>query len=237
MREILEYEIEDLIPTVEAVLQRQGIPRNTKPEDKIVDLVSKAGQVFVETAEPTGLVMDVSVEEFAEIYAGNGLNEPETPVAEIYPKAEYLALFAITLGQSLSDSINELFEDNDFALASMLDAIGSEATELAGLATESDYLEQLNNVGPKERQVLRYSPGYCGWHISGQEALFEALEPEEIGIELTDSFLMQPIKSISGVMIVGPPEIHDFVISYKFCDNCKTRDCRQRIKRVFEKSG
>jgi hypothetical protein len=79
-------------------------------------------------------------------------------------------------------------------------------------------------------RILRYSPGYCGWNLTGQRALFAALGPEEIGIHLTDSCLMEPVKSISGVMVMGPADIHRFTDDYSFCLTCPTHDCRRRIK-------
>jgi hypothetical protein len=43
---------------------------------------------------------------------------------------------------------------------------------------------------------------------------------------------MEPLKSISGIMAVGPPEIHEFDDDYAFCSECGTRDCRRRIAKV-----
>ena len=81
--------------------------------------------------------------------------------------------------------------------------------------------------------VLRYSPGYCGWHISGQRRLFDYLDPGQIGITLRESFLMDPLKSVSGVLIAGPREIHRFTDDYDFCDQCDTRGCRQRLRALY----
>ena len=81
-------------------------------------------------------------------------------------------------------------------------------------------------------RILRYSPGYCGWNLTGQRALFTALGPEEIGIHLTESCLMEPVKSISGVAVIGPADIHGFTDDYSFCAACPTHDCRRRIKEL-----
>lgn len=236
MKEYLEYNVPDLLPEFDTVLRQQGIPKDKIPDERTVDLVYQAITMFGELCEPIGVVDDIEIEEFEKIYEGEGLNEPETPVSEIFPRADNLALFALTVGEEVSEKISELFREHDFALASMLDAVASEATELAGVITEGDYFNNLigDKLRIRESQILRYSPGYCGWHISGQKRLFEYLEPEDIGITLTDSYLMRPIKSISGVMIVGPAEIHNFAISYKFCDTCKTRECRDRIRRLYK---
>lgn len=83
--------------------------------------------------------------------------------------------------------------------------------------------------------TMLFSPGYCGWHVSGQKRLFESLRPDEIGIELSESFLMQPLKSVSGVIVVGPREIFDFDDAFSFCDECSTHSCRDRIRTVLER--
>jgi hypothetical protein len=83
--------------------------------------------------------------------------------------------------------------------------------------------------GRPESVALAYSPGYCGWHISGQKQLFAFLKPEQIGISLTKSCLMRPLKSVSGVVIVGHGSIHEFQDAYPFCERCRTHGCRDRI--------
>jgi cobalamin-dependent methionine synthase I len=54
----------------------------------------------------------------------------------------------------------------------------------------------------------RYSPGYCRWTVAEQKKLFSLLPPEFCGITLSDSCLMQPIKSISGFIGIGPKIRH-----------------------------
>ena len=49
----------------------------------------------------------------------------------------------------------------------------------------------------------RYSPGYCVWHLKEQKSLFSLLPAEYCNITLTDSCLMQPIKSVSGLIGIG----------------------------------
>ena len=48
------------------------------------------------------------------------------------------------------------------------------------------------------RHSLPYSPGYCGWDIREQQKLFSLFPPQPCGITLSDSFLMSPVKSVSG---------------------------------------
>jgi len=232
MREILEFDPEEIRPELEAVLRRQGIPDGAKVDQKIFALIENALEIFVELSQPLGTVAEVNQWEFQEIYEGEGLNDTPNPVAQIFPKADKMALYALTLGSEISQEIADLFENHEFALASILDAVASEAAENANTLASRDYLNYVirNSIVPSEKAILCYSPGYCGWHISGQKKLHEFLQSEEIGIILNDSFMMEPLKSISGVMIYGDKKIHEFDDSYPFCDKCLLHECRDRIR-------
>ncbi|MDH4217990.1 MAG: hypothetical protein OEW23_04335 [Candidatus Aminicenantes bacterium] len=56
-------------------------------------------------------------------------------------------------------------------LGIMLDAVASAAAEMSADAVERNYLERLReeNRVANSAAVMRYGPGYCGWHVSGQK--------------------------------------------------------------------
>jgi len=72
--------------------------------------------------------------------------------------------------------------------------------------------------------TLRFSPGYCDWPLTEQKKLFSLFEPEDITVQLLDSFLMQPVKSISGVFGIVPQES----APYNPCRYCDDRACKAR---------
>jgi len=217
-------------PTESAVLEAQGIPANVQPDKRIIELVQKSIDIYNNLAKPKGITKEISVKQFAAIYNGEGKNETETPLGNIFKLSDKLALFAVTVGEDICVEISRLFEQNDFALASMLDSTASEGVEKAAIYIEQTFANNLNtndNANSSEA-VTRYSPGYCGWHISGQRKLFDFLNPEKIGIDLNESFLMKPIKSISGVIMAGEKEIFDFSDDYIFCADCADHSCGNR---------
>ncbi|MFQ6112651.1 MAG: vitamin B12 dependent-methionine synthase activation domain-containing protein, partial [bacterium] len=169
--------------------------------------------------------------DFQTVLRGEGQNAEDTPIAHIFPQADHLALFALTMGSDVSLKIEELFKNNDFALGSMLDSVASLAADKAVEVCETTFSENLRERHPdsSDNHVLSYSPGYCGWHISGQKRLFQFLQPERIGISLNNSFLMIPLKSVTGVLIAGKKEIHFFETNFPFCSDCKTHSCRLRM--------
>jgi hypothetical protein len=238
MREIIEISVNDARPEEGDVLRLQGIPPGKRPPKEADKLFQGAVDVFLGLCRPRGIISELSTSEFAEIYRGEGLNEKRTPLDEIFKDADHLALFAVTLGQEVTDKINELFEKNEFALGSMLDSAASVGSEKAAEMLQNHHLRLLSDRGKvtSDKAAMRFSPGYCGWHMSGQKKLFEFLRPEEIGIRLLDSFLMKPLKSISGVIVVGDKNIFASEDSYPFCSECKTRSCRDRMNAVFGES-
>lgn len=233
MRRVFEIEADEARPGRDSVWRALGMDLDQEPSDRIGVMVDQAVEIFVDLARPRGLVESLTVEEFASIYEGTGSNAPETPLAVIYPKAAHLALIAATLGAEVSEKIEASFDTNDFAFGYILDAVASEGAEKAADAVQSRYIRALADERVTATAHLRYSPGYCGWHISGQKRLFERLRPEDIGVELNESFLMRPLKSISGVVVSGGKEIHLFRNDYPFCSECTTKSCRERLKLMF----
>jgi hypothetical protein len=238
------------LPRIGAILARQGVPPQPQPGasgDRALALAQRARELYAGLAAPAGIAAEVSALELATIYAGEGRNAPETPLGEIFPRAQRLTLFAVTIGAAVSERIAALFDEREFALATMLDAAASEGVELAADALEAALGEEASaGPGASDAQAagasqagsrsvhLRYSPGYCGLHVSGQRALFAALKPEAIGIRLRPSHLMEPLKSISGVIVTGAIAIHGFADAYPFCAGCRTRACRERLARLGE---
>jgi hypothetical protein len=232
MRHLLEFNLDDILPDGEAVLRHQGMPPGKTVPGHIQAILKEAVEEFTNKARPAGILQDLSVEEFDAIFRGEGWNDHEAVLKEIYPQAASLALFALTMGDMVSANIEEQFAGRNFALGAMLDAVASLAADGAAAHVEEKYEKDLasRNNHETESRVLGYSPGYCGWHISAQKKLFKALKPERIGITLNTSYLMTPLKSVSGVLVAGPREIHLFKPSFSFCKVCKTYSCHERLQ-------
>jgi hypothetical protein len=229
VRERVVFSIGEAMPPRGDVLHQMGMGSPAPVSTRTGALVESAVAEFERLAEPTGLVDDVTAEEFAAVYAGEGRNSHETPLERIYPRADSLALFVATLGARVSARITELFAADDMARGYVLDAVASVSADLLTDRLAVRYRERVSDGGTA---VLGYSPGYCGWHISAQRKLFERLGPGEIGISLNESCLMQPLKSVSGVLVAGAAPIHRFRPEFSFCANCTTRQCLPRMRSV-----
>ncbi|MHC4990052.1 MAG: vitamin B12 dependent-methionine synthase activation domain-containing protein [Planctomycetota bacterium] len=231
MTDIVTFTADEVTPQRAPVLAHQGITAGRRVSAAVEDTWHAARDLFAKVAEPVAMIGEITCDEFARVYEGEGRNEPRTPVGDLAPRAEHQALFAATIGPRVSREITDRFEANDFALGCMLDSVASIAADGLAERLRQGYCDRLDHAGAlgAEATALCYSPGYCGWHISGQGKLFAYLGPGEIGITLRESFLMDPLKSVSGVVLVGPRAIHEFEMDYAFCAECRTKSCRARI--------
>ncbi|MGA2383712.1 MAG: vitamin B12 dependent-methionine synthase activation domain-containing protein [Gemmatimonadales bacterium] len=232
MTALLEVRAADVAPDRDAVLERLGIPASVGLSERAEPLYAAAAEILAGSAAPAGVLADISAAEFKAVYDGEGRNAPYSPVSDVCGRAEHLALFAVTLGEQPSLELNHLFTAGDFALGYVLDAMASVAADGLAELAEQRFAALLQGRGwmPSDGAALRYSPGYCGWDVTGQRKLFAFLKPERIGITLTESCLMKPLKSVSGVIIAGPRAIHRIRPTYDFCERCEERTCTGRLR-------
>ena len=230
MNEIITFTADEIAPDRSRVLAAQGVRAERPAPRQVREICDEALGLLLSLAEPRGLFAPISIDEFANVFVGQGHNEPDAPVDNIYEKAQRLALYAATLGNAVCDQIEARFKADDYATAVLLDTAASLMADSLSTRLSSMFLDEVST--DSELRVLPYSPGYCGWHVSGQRRLFENLKPERIGVSINESCLMQPIKSVSGVLIVGPVAIHTFKPGFSFCEACRNRACHTRMLAV-----
>jgi len=235
VKQTIQFELAEIRPSREAVLDHQGIPPDADVPPRILALYEEAAKLFADRARPRGLFADISEDEFGEVFPGEGNNADDAVVANVFPKADNLALFAATMGSEVSQAISGLFDSNDFAVGVMLDAVASMTADRTSEVIADHYHADLvaNGRATPVDHVLGYSPGYCGWHITGQRKLFAYLTPADIGISLNDSCLMSPLKSVSGVLVSGGMDVHMFKAGYSYCPQCRNASCLARMQRLM----
>jgi hypothetical protein len=135
-------------------------------------------------------------------------------------EADHFCAFVTTAGKEYDAYKDDLRVRGDFVREYIADAIGSVIAE-ACVAKISEELT-CENIP----QTYPYSPGYCGWNLTEQRKLFSLFPDSPCGIQLTDSCLMMPIKSISGIMATGSNiRRQDYG-----CVLCEIKNCYKRKK-------
>jgi hypothetical protein len=129
-----------------------------------------------------------------------------------------------TIGDELERRVAELFDARELPLAVMLDSVGSAAVESLAEYVNDWLCQQAIPLGLKVTN--RISPGYAGWDVADQRALFDLCPGAPAGITLNDVCFMRPVKSISFLVGIGPAARVDHYFTQ--CRRCWMRDCEYR---------
>lgn len=140
--------------------------------------------------------------------------------------SEAFALFICTSGLEFETYQHRLKEQGDMVRVFIADALGSVIAEKCADQMEKALQESIDKLGWKHTN--RFSPGYCGWHVSQQQLLFPLFQGHTCGVTLTDSSLMLPIKSVSGIIGLGKDVRH---LDYT-CGLCDFKQCYKRKKKA-----
>jgi len=179
---------------------------------------------------PRDSVMEIFEDEFSRAHelvdakAVMRLSHAGLPGSTHIDPAMPVVVVVCTIGPALEARVAELGDKDETARAIILDSIGSAAAEevadrsnqiICSMASPTDFAPD-----------TRRSPGYGTWNIREQNAIFEYLQPGDIGVTLTDTCMMIPRKSVSYAVPLeggkpGKGEGHR-------CENCNMEHCAFR---------
>ena len=142
--------------------------------------------------------------------------------------SEMLAFYICTAGEQVGLRSKELMNSGQLLEGYVADLVGSVLAEEA-----MDYIHKIL-VRSREEHGLkttnRYSPGYCDWKVDEQHQLFSLFPENFCGVVLNESALMHPVKSVSGVIGLGPKvRFHKYVCHACSNVNCIYRNLKYRI--------
>ena len=146
--------------------------------------------------------------------------------------SEKIAILVCTAGEAISQWSKQMLSDDPLK-GLIADILGSVVVETAVDVIHQKLNDDMLQAGLKITN--RYSPGYCGWHTSEQHKLFGLLPKDVCGIQLTDSSLMLPIKSVSSFIGIGA----NVRFNPYTCRLCEATHCVYRNKKskiVVEKT-
>ncbi len=136
--------------------------------------------------------------------------------------SEKMAMFICTAGPEVSRRSGGLIDSGNLPEGYVADLVGSVLVEEA-----MDILQERLRVEFEQeglRITNRYSPGYCDWKVDEQHKLFGIFPSDFCGVRLSESALMIPVKSVSGVIGIGKEvRFHKYI-----CNACNKVNCIYR---------
>ena len=180
----------------------------------------------------------------------NGTVFRSKALARYVGEATELFLFGATLGSRVDIALRRM------ALTSVAEAGAGQAVAAALIETYcDDCCAELQKQLPEGKKLKwRFSPGYGDWALEEQKILFPVLDcAHTIGLTLTESCMMAPVKSVTAVMAITEDDEEDkaeknknektflkkfncnqtennFPITNNKCLHCNKIDCEFRQK-------
>ncbi|MFL0507524.1 methionine synthase [Ureibacillus sp. 179-F W5.1 NHS] len=128
---------------------------------------------------------------------------------------DYVALMVVTAGHGVKNVADELKKDGKFLeshalLATALELaegfaerIHQEIRDVWGFPDATDFTMRERFAAKYQGQ--RFSFGYPACpNLEDQEKLFKLLKPEQIGVQLTEGYMMEPEASVSAIVFAHP---------------------------------
>jgi len=143
-------------------------------------------------------------------------------------KSESIVFFKCTAGKGIDEWSKKQSSEGDILGSYLISIIGSTIVETAMDRIQYFLKEEMerNNLNITNR----YSPGYCGWKVAEQRKLFKMLPSDYCNIRLTESMMMDPIKSVSGIIGVG----RDVKYNPYTCNLCDSSNCLYKNLKSFK---
>lgn len=128
---------------------------------------------------------------------------------------DYVGFFTVTAGSGIREKSQEWKEKGDYLRSHALQALALELAEGFAERIHQVIRDKWGFSDPTDFTMLdrfqakyqgqRYSFGYPACpNLEDQEKLFRLLQPEDIGIHLTEGFMMEPEASVSAMVFAHP---------------------------------
>lgn len=135
------------------------------------------------------------------------------------PRADNLAMFTVTVGENIRRIAEHLKDRGEYLHSIILQVLALESAEAFAeflhehLRNQWGFPDALDTTMMERFQAKyqgkRYSFGYPACpDLSSQKLLFDLLKPQDIGLELTEGFMMDPEASVSAIVFHHPQAIY-----------------------------
>ncbi len=219
----------ELLPGTDTLARVMGYLPGTAPEP-VTDLITGLSEELLTAGEARA---EYIIFNQVCLDAVNRTAEVEGIIFNVKPvvfsqlrHAESAALFICTAGREVGERSRKSMKEGDLLRGYIYDVIGSEIAESAADNMQLSLRAATSATGMNITN--RFSPGYCGWDVAEQHKLFSFFPDNWCGITLTESALMNPVKSVSGIIGIGRKVLYE---PYN-CHRCDDRNCIYRGRKT-----
>jgi len=136
---------------------------------------------------------------------------------------DHLCVFVTTAGGGIRDHAERFKKQGDYLKSHLIQALALETAEAYAELIHTQIRSRWGFPDALDTTMLdrfkanyrgkRYSFGYPACpRLEDQQSLFAALQPEDIGVQLTDGFMMEPEASVSALVFHHPDATYYSVV-------------------------
>ncbi|HBE42239.1 MAG TPA: hypothetical protein DDW27_13710 [Bacteroidales bacterium] len=229
MHKTFQFDFIQLGLTVSQVQEDMGY-RKELPDTTVTDLIS---EVLSECETLGGIKAEYRIFDNVEfdrqtksVMINNIVFDINKTVFGQISNSESIAVFLCTAGEEPAIRSGRAMMEGDLLKGYVYDIIGSELVGAAAELLQNELDRSVTVSGLKTTN--QFNPGYCGWNVTEQHKLFRLIPDNFCGIRLTESALMDPVKSASGFIGIGKNVKR---VPYT-CSFCGMTDCFYRRGRT-----
>jgi len=184
-------------PSESSVLRRLGYNKNT-----IIDVsdMMRMDNMILRAADfcrpkAKSCVISIKKKKEKSVILDNGLIIESLKLAKLLMNSKKILIMGATLGEDIVQKINHEIGFGDAEFGVVLDAYASECVDdTLSYIMKSESLKDFRLGGKVTKH--RFSAGYGDLDISYQKNFYDILKMDEIGVEINDSFMLIPEKSV-----------------------------------------
>ena len=208
-------------PNWREIFRYLGYKNGAQPEGAALEMIEQAEQKVRDAAEPKSAhrLMELSFPAGGAVLIGNVRIE-SAALRRNLEGCTGAYLFAATLGAGVDRLISRLT-----ALGRSSEALAAQAAAAALIEDCCDEENERLRAGAAERGLKlrpRFSPGYGDFSIEHQRDIARELDtPRRIGLTVTDSCMLAPMKSVTAVIGIAETEGS----TAGGCEDCDKQNC------------
>lgn len=175
----------------------KGVTEISRAQEKEIEQYIRDAQSLIEL-KGAGLRMPIREIKGPRIILAHDALFESQQLAKFLGNCRELVLMGATAGSAIMKAIEEDMSENNVTRAVVFDAAASEIVD-ASLNWIVDYFNR--TLLRENRRLLknRYSAGYGDLFLETQKTLYDLLQLEKIGIQITETCMLIPEKSVTAI--------------------------------------
>lgn len=175
-------------------IHKTEIPQEQR--EKIKSVMLKAFAL----CRPCGCYLSLAIlsNDGLEVTFEGGHKIKSASISKLLTNCDQAFFMGVTVGGEVSALANDYISKSDGSSALIADAVGSETAE-AAMEWLNSYLAGAARRAGRILTPQRFSAGYGDFMLENQRLFYELLDLKQFGVELTQSFIFVPEKTVTAI--------------------------------------